>query len=249
MNQLPAKYPFRVRAYETDAHNRLKVSSVFNFMQVAAGLNANELGFGYDHLTPKGYFWVLSRVILEWKGNVSFDEEIIVETWPKGVEKLFALRDFKFYDEPGACIGNATTAWLLMDSHKGRPMLLNKNMFNLPYASIPAAIDEVPGKITELTDTKLLYERKAVYSDIDVNQHVNNARYIEYIFDAIPMHKISPFRSCSIQVNYIKELKPGETVHMYGSKISDNLAQYIVTAENREKEKVFQSHLIFEPET
>lgn len=247
MTPIPARYTFKIRAYETDAQNHLKISSVFNFMQVAAGLNANQLGFGYDQLSPKEYFWILSRVILDWHGNVSFDEEIILETWPKSVEKLFATRDFRFYSGKGDCIGKATTAWLMMDASTGRPVMLNSNMFNLPVYNIPPAIDELPGKIPEPASVEFSSQRKAVYSDIDVNQHVNNARYIEYIFDALPVHEFTALKHCRVQINYLKEVKLGETISLLIARPEADQNHFLVSATNADEQKVFQSQLFFEP--
>lgn len=244
---IPGRYTFKIRAYETDAQNHLKISSVFNFMQVAAGLNANQLGFGFEQLTPKGYFWILSRVILEWHGNVSFDEEIILETWPKGVEKLFATRDFKFYTDNGDCIGNATTSWLMMDSNSGRPVMLNSGMFDLPAYNIPPAIDELPGKISEPEIVEFSSQRKATYSDIDVNQHVNNAKYIEYIFDALPVNKFMDMNNCRVQINYLKEVKIDETIFLHYGKTGSDQNNYLIMATNADEQKVFQTQLFFKP--
>jgi len=244
MNDLTGRYPFLVRAYETDASNRLKISSIFNFMQVAAGLNANELGFGYNQLTPKGYFWILSRVILDWKGEVKFDEEIIVETWPKGIDKLFALRDFKILTDQGNCIGKATTAWLMIDNHTRRPLALNSSMFNLPDTAVPPAINETPGKLLAPGPLISLGSRKAVYSDIDVNQHVNNAKYIEYIWDSLP-DKYFSFPHCRIQINFLKELKIGETftIQMAVDENRDNVVY--VEATKFPDNKLVQAQISF----
>lgn len=244
MQIIPACYPFLVRAYEADASNRLKISSVFNFMQVAAGLNANDLGFGYSQLTPKGYFWVLSRVILEWSGEVRFDEEIVVETWPKGIDKLFALRDFRIYSNDGACIGKATSAWLMIDSQTGRPLILNSSMFNLPDTKVSPAINQTPGKLIVPHQLMQLGSRTAMYSDIDVNQHVNNAKYIEYIWDSLP-DGYSSFPRCRMQINFLKEIRQGEKIalRMAVQENNDNLV-YIEAMKSPDI-KIFQAEILF----
>jgi medium-chain acyl-[acyl-carrier-protein] hydrolase len=243
---LPGKYPFKIRSYETDESNHLKISSVFNFMQVAAGLNAEELGFGYTQLNPRGIFWILSRVILEWHGNVRFDEDLIVETWPNGIERLFAIRDFRFYSQDGANIGKATTAWLMMDAKSGRPVNPANERFDLPLFKLPPAIDELPGKITEPAEMLPLASRSAVYSDIDVNQHVNNAKYLEYIFDALPA-SIYPIKNCRLQINYLKELKLGDTISIMGSHNGNPGHEILVSAINQTSQKIFQSRISFLP--
>lgn len=248
MNKSPFQYRFPVRAMDADAHNRLKISSVFNFMQIVAGMNANELGFGYEHLVPKGYFWILSRVILEWHGNVGIDNDIMIETWPKGVEKLFALRDFRIYSHHEECRGKATSAWLMIDSHNRRPLMLSHNMFNLPDFGLIPAIDEFPGKIAEPPGKSLLALRKAVYSDIDINQHVNNAKYLEYIFDALPGDVVNQYKTCRLQINYLKELHPGESFTMYHKQGETFQNQHYLDAENESGQKTFQVLLDFDYE-
>lgn len=243
---LPGKYTFKIRSYETDEFNHLKISSVFNFMQVAAGLNAEELGFGYTQLNPRGIFWILSRVILEWHGNVKFDEDLIVETWPKGIERLFAIRDFRFYSQDGGNIGKATTAWLMMDAKSGRPVNPANERFDLPLFDLQPAIDELPGKIAEPAEMTLLTKRSTVYSDIDVNLHVNNAKYLEYIFDALQTKSIFPIRNCRIQVNYLKELKQGETISIMGSHDNNPGNEIVVSAINQANQMISQSRINFD---
>lgn len=245
MKAIPGRYSFWIRAYETDADNQLRISSVFNFMQVAAGLNAEQLGFGYTQLNPKGFFWILSRVILEWHGNVSFDEELIVETWPKSIERLFAIRDFRFYSQDGTNIGKATTAWLLIDGKAGKPVAPDNGKFDLPHFDLPPAIAELPGKIAEPAEMTLLASRSTVYSDIDVNQHVNNAKYLEYIFDALATNNLISSSNCRLQINYLKELKLGETITILGSHSENAGNEIILTAINQADQKVFQSRICF----
>jgi len=243
MQTLPALYEFKVRSYENDYNNRLKISSVFNFMQIAAGLNANELGFGYDQFAPKGYFWVLSRVILEWFGNVKFDEFIIVETWPSGVERLFATRDFKLYSSNKTLLGRAKTAWLVIDSKTGRPVSVEKIEFPSLNLTIAPAIEIIPGKITEPEHKISIGSRKVVYSDIDVNHHVNNAKYMEYIFDALPPHLQGNEGGLKVQINYLKELKQDDNIEIFLSDPTGTESYYYIDANNQNGQKAFQCAL------
>ena len=55
----------KIRAFDVDANNRLKVSTIFDYFQDAASNHAEELKVGYTDLISKGYFWVLSWVKLE----------------------------------------------------------------------------------------------------------------------------------------------------------------------------------------
>ncbi|HPK05570.1 MAG TPA: thioesterase [Bacteroidales bacterium] len=241
----PHRSLFMVQATDTDAENRLKISSIFNYLQIVSGRNANELSFGYDDLSKKGLFWVLSRMMLEWHGKIGIEEEIIVETWPKGTERLFALRDFMLYYKNGKPAGKATSAWLLIDINTRRPVIPSQELFNRPEFNIPPAIDELPEKITEPHEKELLTNRKVVYSDLDINHHVNNAKYPEYIFDALPQEIADRYKDCKFQINYLKELRLGEIFNIYYSKTDTAENQYYIDAENELQQKVFQATLEF----
>ena len=47
----------KVRAYDVDFKNKLKVSSIFNYMQDAASSHADNLNVGYKQLLKEELFW------------------------------------------------------------------------------------------------------------------------------------------------------------------------------------------------
>jgi len=237
----PYIYRFIVRTYETNVYNRLKTESVFNFLQEAASGNAGQLGFGYQQLMPKGQFWVLSRIILNMWDTVSFNEELIIETWPKGVDKIFALRDFNIKKADGQKIGVATTAWLLMDIQRNRPVVFTPENFSLPEYRIPPAIDETPGKITEPQSMTWIENRKVLYSDLDVNRHVNNARYMGYLDDlyTVDFYRYHTLRS--VQINYLKEITYGDEISIYMKTTDHEDKLCYVEGRNQHGVKVFQA--------
>ena len=62
-----------------------------------------------------------------------------------------------------------------------------------------------------------LADRRAMhYSDTDVNGHVNNVRYADFICDALHMERLGPERFVSsLQVGYLAECQAGETLELY----------------------------------
>ena len=63
----PLKSQFRIRYSETNLYNRLKLSSLFLFMQDIAAKHAAQYHFGFDDLATHNVFWVLSRVWVRMK--------------------------------------------------------------------------------------------------------------------------------------------------------------------------------------
>ena len=185
----------------------------------------------------KNQAWILSRVIVDFHKTSEFGEELIVETWPKCVDRLFAIRDFNIYDSKNEKIIKATTAWILIDINSKRPLRITDFSHYVQKNEIEPAINEIPDKIPEAENKNFIYEKKANYSDIDVNRHVNNVRFIEYALDSLEENFFQEKNITKIQVNFLSEMKFGEMIQINNSKISDD--KYYVEGQSKNN-KIFQ---------
>ncbi len=199
-----------VRSYDADQAGRLKPGSLFNYFQEAAWRHAEMLGFGYEGLLEHDLFWVLSRIQLEWADELRWGDEVTVETWPKGVSKLFALRDFIVRRADGTEAVRATSAWLTLDLESKRPRRPENIMDASVMLEDDHAIEEFPGKIAMPTDLHRADSRVARYSDLDVNRHVNNARYVDWLFDALPPRPDTPVPFTRLNVQFTGEARLNE---------------------------------------
>ena len=222
---------FTVRAVEVDFNGRLKPSAVFELMQEAAEQSANSLGFGYEYVKKNNFFWVLSRVKLEIYRLPGQGEKIIIETWPKGASKAFAMRDFRIYQGDDLCMA-ATTAWLLLNG-KTRSITRYKDF---PGAGGVDAIKDPPPKLKPTSDFYDIYNRKVHISDLDLNNHVNNARYVAWAIDAMSYREYSTSLVQEIAVNYISELKYGDLVTIRKANF-DNSNEVFIDAVNNSSGK------------
>ncbi|CAN5916619.1 thioesterase [soil metagenome] len=237
------KESHHIRTYEVDYTNRLKVSSVFNFMQEAASKSADSLGFGYENFIQEGLFWVLSRVRVILIDTQQLGDKITIETWPKGIEGVFATRDFRVYDADQNIICLATTSWALLDGATMRPLPGPELRKRLTRMDPDSAIDEVPGKIMEPSRKDLVYEKHIRYLDLDVNRHVNNVKYVEYILDAFPMEDYQARKLVSLQVNFISEAKYGDTLRIFKGPYGEQEELVYLHGVNQHDRKVFQARV------
>ncbi len=239
--QVRWKEVHRVSTYDVDCTNRLKISSIFNLMQEAASNSADHLGWGYDDMIKEGLFWVLSRTKLSVVNQKRFGEELIIETWPKKIEGLFAVRDFKIFDSKQNPVCTATTCWLLIDGSTIRPIKTAELLKRFVYRDPDSTIQEIPGKIIELDSKELAYEKLMRYTDIDVNQHVNNVRLVEAILDCFSIEQYKGRQIISIQVNYLDELKYGDVLRVYKGKIGGNEDISYIDGINQRDKRIFQA--------
>ncbi len=174
--------------------------------------------------------WVLSKLAIEIKKFPAWGEDFYLETWPLGNERIFYRRDYRLDDGKETMI-SASSYWIPLDLHNKRPKLIpidetvlraNQGRYGLnrSFESIPAVnANNMSEPVT------------ARYSDLDQNKHVNNARYVEWIFDYlwpdIPGNGMPRF----FEIEYKQEVKPGDVVHFNKSN-AENHGKYIPCGRN-----------------
>ena len=211
---------FQVRYSETNLYNRLKLSNLFLYMQDVAAKHAAQYHFGFDDLAVHDVFWVLSRVWIKVDRLPETDETINIITWPRGTDKLFALRDFKIYDDNTNEIGNATTSWLIVNKESFRPqkpVLLD----DLVYPDIEPALTENAQKVNTPDDIVHSYQHTARFSDLDVNNHVNNSRYVDWLLDALTNNE-NNFKGCEFLINFNSQISQGDKLDIYYHQNNDS---------------------------
>jgi medium-chain acyl-[acyl-carrier-protein] hydrolase len=206
------KYPIEISSADADMFGRLRPGSLLNYLIQAAGLSADRLGFGYSDLKKQDCFWVLNQMEIQMDETPQWRDEITIETWPKSIKKLFYLRDFLIKSKNGKILGRAQSSWLVIHAPRRRPTLL-KN-FEASFADLSnyhAMTGELQG-LEKINQGKVLSERMATFTDIDINQHLTSVRYVDWIMDSFSMdfHREHEFRALNIR--YLKETRPGESL-------------------------------------
>lgn len=219
---LKLKEERRVESFDADLHNRLKISSIFNYMQDIASKHADRLGVGFHALKEQKTYWVLSWAKVEITGDLpSYGEPVGMETWPKGKHRLYYMRDFLIRNGSGDMIAIATSAWLLINAETKGLNDLAKMGLDLPFFPDDHAVREYPGKFRFEKEMEQHSERKILYSDIDINGHVNNSRYIEFILDCYSQREHEEHTVKSITIAYKGETRFMDRLAINRSAVKD----------------------------
>jgi len=215
---------FILRTWDVDRGGRLTLSAAFNFFQDIAGLHAERLGVGKDPLLAEGKAWILSRMSAVLERRPAWGSTVLARTWPRGTDRLFAIRDYLLMDEGGATIGRGRSAWLVVDLSKMRPLRPQALTDGLPRNEALAALDDGAGPVDPFEGLEGRGARSAVYSDLDYNGHVNNARYVQWIQDILPAEPLEGADRMRLDINYLAEIKPGATADLFAGSIAAGAA-------------------------
>lgn len=231
---------FSIRSYEVDVHYRIQFPVLCNLLQECAWKHARNLRFGYFDLKEQGKLWVLSRIVIELEKLPEWDQRISIDTWPKDVERFFALRDFLVRDGGGAHIASATSFWLLLDARTKRPLKLDQFVRETPIERDIHALKEHYKKINILEDGNSTYSRVVRFSDLDQNNHVNYVQYIRWCLDTYTPEFHSTHSLRRFEINFRAEALLGNTV-VVGTTVPEEtndtmtLSHWIERAEDNQR--------------
>ena len=115
------EYPTQLHAIGPDG--RLRLGAAFDLMQDIAGAHAEILGVGIHDLRRLGITWVLSRLMIKFDALPPRADSVRLKTWPSGVHRLFAMRQFELTDPAtGRRIATASSYWLMLKLTNLRPV-------------------------------------------------------------------------------------------------------------------------------
>lgn len=206
---------FQVHLYHIDSRKKLTLPSFCNFFQDIAAEHAEQLDFGFDALNKKGVFWVLSRLQTRIFQYPQWGDDILVRTWPRGIEGMFALRDYEVYSSSGEKLASATSAWLILDKERHRPQRISEKDVLRSFSKDRFALTPLAEKIDFPEELMKSDSFKVRFSDIDLNQHVNNVKYMEWAVDSLPEEVLLNQNIDSFTVNFIGEAGLGNIISLW----------------------------------
>jgi medium-chain acyl-[acyl-carrier-protein] hydrolase len=231
---------YRVHIYETGPDGKLNLYSLFNYLQDIAWDHAIRLGFGRDDLMRDNRFWVLSRIYAEITDLPKWEDSIIVKTWPNGTDKLFALRNFDISFPDGRHIASATSSWLVLDRTTRKVQrpdaILTKFYSDLHPNHSPIRYASKLEPPADENETLQSYRIKV--SDLDINLHTNNVRYLTWVSDCYNLDFVMKNVPRSAEINYLAESQFDEEVVIKtsGGKVNGSVYNHSITrtSDNRE---------------
>ncbi len=205
---------FPIRTDLVDWERKLSLSGLFLFLQEIAWEHANTWNFGYEQLNEKGQFWVLSKLKVQIDHYPQWNDELQLHTWGKEPEVLTAYRDFIGYNQHGLQVFKATSAWHILSSTTGRPQRVDVMKAFCPIPEGLHAITEQPDKLPAPAGGIKSAVHAVVLSDIDMNRHVNNTRYIQWILDSFPPDFAMEHQVRDIEVNFLQQARLGDAYYI-----------------------------------
>ena len=244
-------YQFVAEPFHVDFTGRLFMGVLGNHLLNCAGFHATERGFGMAELNESNYTWVLSRLAVELDDMPMQYEHFSIDTWVENVYRLFTDRNFAIRAADGRVYGYARSVWAMisMDTRKPADLLTLHGGGIVDYIenSVPCPIDK-PGRI-KVGSCMAMRTIPVMYSDIDVNGHVNSIKYMEHVMDLFAKEWYDTHRLRRFEMAYVAETYAGDSLSFFREETDadtyDVEVRKNVGGENPEGEVVCRSKLYF----
>ncbi|WP_309641688.1 acyl-ACP thioesterase domain-containing protein [Flavobacterium sp.] len=209
----------------------LRYTELCNLLQLTAASHSESGGFSFVDMQQFDQAWVLSRMRLEITKLPKWKDIITIKTWINTLENSRSVRAMEVAVNGEKCVG-AETFWAVFNTKTRRPEVMalphdhcekypNDRATLLPFSKI------------DINETQeMVFERQVVLSDLDIVNHVNNVKYLEWCMDLVDEAIIMKPQIKDLDMNFLKELSLKDIVQIHKSQ-ADNKMAFSITKDDK----------------
>jgi medium-chain acyl-[acyl-carrier-protein] hydrolase len=209
----------------------LKYADLCNILQLTAAAHSEIGGISFLDMQEFNQAWVLSRMRVEIDALPKWGDIVTVKTWINSLENSRSVRALEMYVN-GKKIAGSETFWAVFNTQKRRPEALA-----LPFEHFESYPDTRAtkfgfSKINLNHEKEIVFEKTVFLSDLDIVNHVNNVKYLEWCLDLVDEKLILNQKIESFEMNFMKELSLKDTVIIHES-LNETETTFSITKEDK----------------
>lgn len=221
-------YPFIVEDFHSDFTGNLSMTILGNHLLNCSNLHARERGFGIGDYNGTSYTWVISRLVVDFSEPIHKNEVFLLKTWVSKVYNSFIDREYELINSQGRTTGRAHSVWAMIDTNNRESVNLSEfhgNKLTNCVCDISHPMVTKQGR-TKIKSIVPCFEHKVMYSDLDINGHVNSIKYIEHALNMVPLALFNTNQLERLEIAYAAESSYADRLLFYREEI-DELSYYI----------------------
>ena len=202
------EYSMKIPFDMSDVNGFIKIPQLILLSLQVSGMQSIELGMS-DRYILENYnlVWIITDYNMKIDRLPVFDEKITIETYAMSHNRLFCYRAFNIKDEAGNTIIEMVATFVLMDrdTRKVHPVMseitdafdseFSKTMLRGPR------FKELEGGVEQ--------EYRVRFYDFDMNGHVNNSKYLDWVFEVMGADFLTQHVPKKVHLKYVKEVLAG----------------------------------------
>lgn len=229
---------------------RVTASSIVRIFQRAATRHSDELGYTSNWYQNEGVAWMARKHRLKRTNPIPLEKPIAVRTNVKDFRRVRSLRSYELRDPSGQVLVRGFTDWIYVDRNNGRPCRIPDELAE----AFEPEFDEESGQRTDRDSPDSIpgdptYTTRVRFDDLDEIAHVNNAVYVDYLFEGLlhdhcentqnvsPSDDPNPIILSELSIKYLKQSRWRETIRSYlrpmNQKGAEKRFEFILKSEDQ----------------
>ncbi|GAA0183536.1 hypothetical protein Leryth_022532 [Lithospermum erythrorhizon] len=216
---------FSIRSYEIGADRTASIETLMNHLQETAlnhVKNVGLLGDGFGstpEMSKRNLIWVVTKMQILVDQYPTWGDVVQVDTWVAASGKNGMRRDWLVRDsKTGHILTRASGVSVMMDKEIRRLAKIPDEVraeIDCYFLDMPPVLHEHNTKLPKLDDNTADYIRSGLtpkWNDLDVNQHVNNVKYVGWILESAPSPILETHELACMTLEYRRECRRDSVV-------------------------------------
>jgi acyl-ACP thioesterase len=214
---------FCLRYFEMNKHGEASPTTILTLLEETASDHCLSINHGLFELFQQQIGWVLVSGVIEMYRYPKHKENIRIQTWLSTYTLVKGIRENLIFDENNQVIGRAKGLWVFFDIEKRRPLEIFDDIIQKwSFDKKESIIHNIIRKISPLQEAPIIKQFPIYRYDIDMNMHVNNIKYLQWLLETIPNEIMDNFYLHHIDGRFINEAHLGESIVSLTKLVNNN---------------------------
>lgn len=213
---MEAIFTQRITVSEKDCNRQgfIKLSALLHEAQEISGRHCEQLGYDWNTMASREYFWAVLRHKIYIHSLPRAGQTVTLETWPMPTTRSAYPRAVRALDEKDNVLFDVVSLWVIMNTKTRAMVLPGKSGVEVEgflRGDEPAGPGSLaPGK----HENSRLWQ--VSQEDLDINGHVNNAKYLDHVEELT-----GDVKPKEVTVCYLAEVLPRQEIFLQWAKAED----------------------------
>ena len=204
---------FELRYFEMNEFGEASATTMLMLLEETAADHCYSIGYSLYDLIAKNVGWVLLSGVMEMDRYPLYKEKITIRTWLSSYSMIKGFRENIIFDEKGEVIGRSRGLWVFFDIEKRRPVQIFDQIKERWSFDGTQSIDhDISSKLEVLDVANFSKKFKVNRFDTDMNEHVNNIRYLQWLMESLPKEIVDNYYLVKIEGRFITEALYDDTI-------------------------------------
>jgi acyl-ACP thioesterase len=173
----------------------------------------------------------------------NWNDTVHIRTWLRPADTTpFVFRDYEIYVGEKK-IGECTSSFTLIDNQTRKLARPDWSAFEKVWRR-DLSLAHRPDKVFVPTPVTDLAEFEVRNSDLDLNDHVNNTKYAQWVLDSLPVETLKTAELYEYEINFLAETRKGDRITVQQAASPDGRNEFFQGLRKQDGKVVFTARLL-----